>query len=69
MPELIPTGNSCYSSPRTWDNERDSIVDRILPPPVMIPKNSVASDDDGFDYYEDRPPLVYVGPLDDVMII
>ncbi len=35
----------------------------------MIPTNPVASDDDGFDYYEDMPcppPLVHVGPLDDV---
>ena len=32
----------------------------------MIPMNPAASDDDGFDYYEDIPPLVYVGPLDDV---
>jgi hypothetical protein len=32
----------------------------------MIPTNPVASDDDGFDFYEDMPPLVYVGPLDDV---
>jgi hypothetical protein len=31
----------------------------------MIPTNPVASDDDGFDFYEDIPPLVYVGPLDD----
>ena len=29
----------------------------------MIPTNPVASDDDGFDYYEDMPPLVYAGPL------
>ena len=33
----------------------------------MIPTNPVVSDDDGFDYYyEDMPPLVNVGPLDDV---
>ena len=29
MPDLIPTAG-------TWDNERDSIVDRPLPPPAMI---------------------------------
>jgi hypothetical protein len=30
----------------------------------MIPTNPVASDDDGFDYYEDMPcPLLYMlGP-------
>ena len=33
----------------------------------MIPTNPVVSDDDGFDYYyEDMPPLVNVGPRDDV---
>ena len=53
MPELIPTGTSYYYSPRTWDNERDSMVDRPLPPPVMIVIL------DGMD--QNHRPLPYLG--------
>ena len=52
MPDLIPTGTSYYSSPRTWDRERDSIiVDRLLPPVMLVIL-------DGMDQYHRPVPYL-----------